>query len=192
MKRQFLLAGLASGLMLLLLPSSADSATPSSELNAEFRPAIVRLELDRERVGAGQSVQMRMDWRANLATRREYHIALNLVGIGRPPDFTTNIVPRPPTGQWIAGERVHQESFTVTIPAHLSPGWRRMLFSLTDQEEPGRRIPLDNDDRHERNSKYCFGEIEILPAGSDVPGEAVVRLPTNDRRSRTAVMRSGA
>ena len=55
-----------------------------------------------------------------------------------------------------------------------------MLFSLTDQEEPGRRIPLDNDDRHERNSKYCFGEIEILPAGSDVPGEAVVRLPTND------------
>jgi lysophospholipase L1-like esterase len=179
MKRQLLLAGLASGLM-LLLPSSADSATPSGELNAEFRPAIVRLELDRERVGAGQSVQMRMDWRTNLATRREYHLALNLVGIGRPPDFSTNVMLRPPTSQWVAGERVHQESFTVTIPAHLSPGWRRMIFSLSDPGKPGQPIPLDNADRHERNSQYCFGEIEILPVGSNVPGEAAVRLPTND------------
>ena len=75
MKRQLLLAGLASGLM-LLLPSSADSATPSGELNAEFRPAIVRLELDREKVSAGKGLQIRMDWRANVTTRREYQTLL--------------------------------------------------------------------------------------------------------------------
>ena len=68
MKRQLLLAGLASGLM-LRQASSADSATPSGEVSAGFRPAIVRIELDRERVSAGQSVQMRMGWRANVAAR---------------------------------------------------------------------------------------------------------------------------
>ena len=179
MKRQLLLAGLASGLM-LLLPSLADSATPPGELNAEFRPAIVRLELDRERVGAGQSVQMRLDWRANVATSRGYQLALNLVGIGRPPDFSTNVVLRPPASQWVAGELVRQDVFAVSIPANLSPGWRRMLFSLTEPGKPGQTIPLDNADRHERNSQYCFGEIEILPVGSNVPGAAAVRLPTND------------
>ena len=179
MKRKLLLAGLAYGLM-LPWASSADSTKPPGEANADFRPAIVRLELDREQVSAGKSMQIRMDWRANVATRREYQLTLNLVGIGRPPDFSTNMVLRPPTSQWAVGELMRPEAFTITIPAHLSPGWRRMLFSLTDQEEPGRPIPLDNADRHERNSQYCFGEIEILPAGSDVPQEAVVRLPTND------------
>ncbi|MEI6297311.1 MAG: GDSL-type esterase/lipase family protein, partial [bacterium] len=179
MKRKLLLAGLAYGLM-LPWASSADSTKPPGEANADFRPAIVRIELDREKVSAGESLQIRMDWRANVATRQEYQLCLNLVGIGRPPDFSTNMVLRPPTSRWAVGESMRLATFTITIPAHLSPGWRRMLFSLTGQEKPGRPIPLDNADRHERNSQYCFGEIEILPAGSDVPGEAVVRLPTND------------
>ncbi len=108
MKRQLLLAGLASGLM-LLLPSSADSAKPPSEVNAGFRPAIVRVELDREKVSAGKKVQIRMDWRANVATAHEYQLALNLVGIGRPPDFSTNMVLRPPASQWAAGEVMRLE-----------------------------------------------------------------------------------
>ena len=160
--------------------SSAESAKPPSEVNAEFCPAIARVELDRERVSAGQSVQMRMGWRANVATGRDYQLSLNLVGIGRPPDFSTNLVLRPPTSRWEVGELIRQEEFTLTIPTNLSPGWRRLLFSLTEPGVPDRAIPLDNADRHERNSQYCFGEIEILPAGSNVPGEPVVRLPTND------------
>jgi lysophospholipase L1-like esterase len=123
---------------------------------------------------------MRLDWRANVATRQDYQLSLNLVGIGRPPDFSTNLVLRPPTSRWAAGDVVREDAFVVTIPANLSPGWRRLLFSLTELGAPGTAIPLDNADRHERNSQYCFGEIEILPTDSGASGETVVRLPTSD------------
>ena len=148
--------------------------------DADFRPAIMRIELDREKVCAGKTVRLDMDWQANAATSRDYQLTLNLVGIGRPPDFSTNLVLRPPTSRWAAGDIVRQETFAITIPANLPHGWRRMLFSLAEPGDPGQPIPLGNADRHERNSQYCFGEIEILPAGSNVPSEPVVRLPTND------------
>ena len=152
----------------------------SASENDKFRPAILRVELDRERVGAGQSVQMQMDWRANGVTARDFQLSVELVGIGRPPDFSTNLTLRPPTSRWTASSVVRQEGLTLTIPASLPPGWRRLLIGLAEPGAPERRILLDNADRHERNSQYCFGEIEILPPGADTPGEAIVRLPTSD------------
>jgi len=178
--------GSASVVALWLLHALTGSLSAESvaiadlEVNAEFRPAIVRIALDRENVCAGKSVQIRMDWHTKATTGRDYQLSLNLVSIGRPPDFNTNLVLSPPTSHWAAGDLVRQEAFTVTIPANLSPGWRRLLFSLAEPGAPDRPIPLDNADRLERNSQYCFGEIEILPPGSDAPDKPVVRLPTND------------
>jgi len=148
--------------------------------DADFRPSIRRIELDREKVCADKNLRIRIDWQANAATRQTYQLTLNLVGIGRPPDFSTNIVLQPPTTQWKAGTIVSGKDFVITIPGTLSPGWRRMLWSLTQASLPGQALPLDNADRHERNSQYCFGEIEILPANSQAPGETLVRLPTSD------------
>ena len=150
------------------------------ETAADFRPAIVRVELDREKVGAGTPLRIRLDWRANVATRRDLQLTLHLVGIGRPPDFSTNLALPIPTSRWPAGQVVQESDLVLAIPANLQPGWLRMLFSLTDPAAPLSPIPLDNADRHERHSQYCFGEVQILPAGSDVRGQPAVWLPTND------------
>ena len=146
----------------------------------EFFPSIRRIELDREKVCAGGRVNVRIDWQAQAAARQDYQVKLDLVGIGRPPDFSGHWAIQPPTTQWPAGALVQGDAFFITIPGTLAPGWRRLLWSVTPVGAPGQALPLDNADRHERHSQYCFGEIEILPAGSDAPAEPVVRLPTSD------------
>ena len=168
---------LATGLILAL---SLLAPTVFAGDKTGFFPSIRRIELDRGKVCAGERVKVRIDWQANTVAHQDYQLTLDLAGIGRPPDFSTHSVIQPPATQWQAGVLVHGEDFFITIPGTMAPGWRRLLWSLTQAGAPGQTLPLDNADRHERHSQYCFGEIEILPAGSDAPAEPVVRLPTSD------------
>ena len=141
-----------------------------------FCPSIQSVELDREQVVAGESLLICLNWFTKSTTTHQHQLALYLVGIGRPPDFSTNLLLTPSTREWKTGKKIQTRPVEINIPASLHTGWYRMLLSAVEVEgTTSRVIQLDDADRLEHNFQYCFGEIEVLPQGSSGKREKVIR-----------------
>lgn len=148
----------------LLLLMSLFAAVPSAAL-AESKPALARLELDRDQIPAGGTVRATYVFRSGGPTAEDMTVFVHVV---RPDGrrFGADFTPLTPTTDWPKEGFVSEGPFPIAVPANAPPGRYRILVGLFS---PGGRAELDNPAQHAGALEYFAGSFETLPAGAPAP-----------------------
>ena len=140
-------------LLLCLLPLAA---------NAEFKPAVARLALDRDRVQPGGMVQATYTFRSSGPSLVELSAFVHVVrpdGRHIGADFSPDL----PTAEWPTNGFVREGPFPIIVPSDAAPGKYQVWVGLFSSSE---RIELDNADRQRGAREYHVGEFEVVAAGT--------------------------
>lgn len=148
---------------------SQKGAAPGASV-AVFRPAISRLELDRDRVPPGDTIQATYTFRSGGPSSVELSAFVHVV---RPDGrhIGADFVPDFPATEWPESGFVREGPFPIALPADAAPGKYQVWVGLFSSSE---RIELDNADRLRGSREYHVGEFEVVAAGTKVEPKPVV------------------
>ena len=140
---------------------SQNPAAPRASA-AGFRPALARLELDRDRVQPGGTVQATYTFRSSGPSPVELSAFVHVV---RPDGrhIGADFAPDLPTTEWPTNGFVREGPFPIVVPADAAPGKYQVWVGLFSSSE---RIELDNADRQRGSREYHVGEFEVVAAGT--------------------------
>jgi hypothetical protein len=123
--------------------------------NADFKPAVARLALNRDRVQPGGTVQATYTFRSSGPSLVELSAFVHVV---RPDGrhIGADFSPTLPTTEWPANGFVREGPFPIVLPADATPGKYQVWVGLFSSSE---RIELDNADRQRGSREYHVGEF---------------------------------
>jgi hypothetical protein len=107
---------------------------------AEFKPAVARLALDRDRVPPGGTLQATYTFRSRGQAAEDLTVFVHVVrpdGRHIGADFSPDL----PVTKWPANGFVREGPFPIAVPADAAPGKYRVWVGLFSSRE---RIELDN------------------------------------------------
>lgn len=147
---------------------------------AEFKPALARLALDRDRVQPGGVVQAAYTFRSSGPSSEEFKVFVHVVGPGGlriGADFS----PVAPTTRWPQEGWLREGPFPIELPADAPPGKYEVLIGLYSSSE---RAELDNADLHKGGREYHAGDFQVVAAGSTATAKPAVFdwLPVDDTK----------
>ncbi len=155
-------------LSVLIALASACFAAPPAQ--GQFRPAITRVELDRDRVQPGGAITVSMTW-ANAGTepaRSDYRVFVHPRLIGRPEDgsyamFGADHDLPVETYRWTPGCTVQDTAFAVTVPPNAPTGTYVLLVGLFDAKERCALANADLESREFGGFRYEVARFEVTP-----------------------------
>ena len=147
---------------------------------AEFKPAVARLSLDRDRVHPGDTVQATYTFRSSGPSLIELSPFVHVVrpdGRHIGADFSLDL----PTTEWPKQGFVREGPVPIVMPTDAAPGNYQVWVGLFTSSG---RIELDNPDRQRGSLEYHVAEFEVVAAGSKVdPKSAVFNwLPVDETK----------
>lgn len=147
---------------------------------AEFKPALARLALDRDRVQPGGVVQAAYTFRSRGPSSEEFKVFVHVVGPGGlriGADFSPVML----TTRWPQEGWLREGPFSIELPADAPPGKYEVLIGLYSSSE---RAELDNADLHKGGREYHAGDFQVVAAGSTATAKPAVFdwLPVDDTK----------
>ena len=129
---------------------------------AEFKPAVARLALDRDRVPPGGTIQATYTFRSRGQAAEDLTVFVHVVrpdGRHIGADFSPDL----PVTKWPANGFVREGPFPIAVPADAAPGKYRVWVGLFSSRE---RIELDNTELLRGSREYQVGEFHVTAAGT--------------------------
>ena len=137
---------------------------------ADFKPAVARLALDRDRVPPGGTVQAAYTFRSSGPAPLELSAFVHVVrpdGRHLGADFEPDL----PSTQWPQDGFVREGPFPIIVPADATPGKYQVWVGLFSSSG---RIELDNANRLRGSREYHVGEFEVVAAGTKAEAKPAV------------------
>jgi lysophospholipase L1-like esterase len=133
-------------------------------VQADFKPAIACLALDRDRVQPGGTLQATYTFRSGGPSPAELDVFVHVVrpdGRHIGADFSPDL----PTTEWPKSGFVREGPFPIIVPEDAAPGKYQVWVGMFSPKG-GDRIAFDNADRARGAREYHAGEFEVVTAGS--------------------------
>jgi len=137
---------------------------------ADFKPAVARLALDRDRVPPGGTVQATYTFHSSGPSAVELSAFVHVVrpdGRHIGADFSPDL----PSTEWPKQGFVREGPFPIVMPTDATPGKYQVWVGLFSSSE---RIELDNLDRQRGSREYYVGEFEVVAAEAKVEPKPAV------------------
>jgi hypothetical protein len=130
---------------------------------AEFRPAVARVTLDRSLVEPSGRVQAEYVFRCNGPAPNDFEVFVHVV---RPDGrhLGADFAPAQPTSEWPNQGFVREHACPILVPTDAVPGRYAIWVGLYSSTS-GERIDLDNPDRLRGTREYEVGEFEVVAVG---------------------------
>ena len=156
---------------LALCRSTMTEAQPAAA-PADFKPALARLALDRDKLHPGGTLQATYTFRSSGPARVDLEVFVHVI---RPDGrhIGADFAPDLSTREWPPDAFVREGPFPITVPGDAAPGTYQVWVGMYSAGL-GERITFDNADRLRGSREYQVGEFQVVATGATLQPKPAV------------------